>query len=214
MQRILNAGGQVSLVQGDVSKIEDAERIIEQSLAALGGLDILVNNAGINVRNASVTSVPISDWSRVLETNLTGVFLMSRFALKPMLEARRGGAIVNVSSVSGIFGDPDQAPHNAAKGGVTVLTKNMAVDYARHGIRVNAVCPGRVDTPMPMTRLRPGESWESTLAEWGRNVPLGRVGRPEDIASAILFFASDDAGWITGATLIVDGGVTASHPFG
>jgi NAD(P)-dependent dehydrogenase (short-subunit alcohol dehydrogenase family) len=204
-------GGRAALVQGDVSQPKGAERMVNESIAALGGLDILVNNAGIIVRGASVTSVAIEDWDRVLGIDLTGVFLVSRFALAHMLAAGHGGSIVNVSSVSGILGDANLAPYNAAKGGVNLLTKNMALDYAPHRIRVNAVCPGRVATPMPKSRLKPGDDWETLLAQWGRNIPLGRIGQPEDVAQAILFLASEEAGWITGATLVVDGGSTISH---
>jgi len=209
---IRQAGGRAARVQGDVGRPEDAERMVRETVASLGGLDVLVNNAGIIVRNASVTSVAIEDWERVIRTDLTGVFLVSRFALQHMVEAGRGGAIVHVSSVSGILGDPNLAPYNAAKGGVNVLTKNMALDYARHGIRVNAVCPGRVATPMPRSRLKPEEDWEEILARWGKNIPLGRVGRPEDIAYAVLFLASDESAWITGTTLVIDGGATITHP--
>jgi NAD(P)-dependent dehydrogenase (short-subunit alcohol dehydrogenase family) len=212
VRRIRDGDGRAALVQGDVSRREDAERMVAETVAGFGGLDILVNNAGIIVRGASVTAVSIEDWERVLDVNLSGVFLVSKFALRWMVQAGRGGAIVNVSSVSGIVGDPNSAPYNAAKGGVNLLTKNMALDYAAHGIRVNAVCPGLVATPMPMSRLRPGDDWEATLAQWGRNIPLGRVGQPEDVARAILFLASEEAAWITGTTLVVDGGSTISHP--
>lgn len=204
--------GHAALVQGDVSRPEDAERMVAETIEAFGGLDVLVNNAGIIVRGASVTSVSIEDWNRVIDIDLSGVFLVSRFALRHMVPAGRGGAIVNVSSVSGLLGDPNAAPYNAAKGGVNLLTKSMALDYAPHRIRVNAVCPGRVATPMPMSRLKPGDDWETALAQWGRNIPLGRVGRPEDVAHAILFLASEEASWITGTTLVVDGGATISHP--
>src|SRR5947207_8410743 len=169
--------------------------MVAGTLATLGGIDILVNNAGIIVRNASVTSVALEDWERMLQIDLTGVFLVSRFALLEMLKAGRGGAIVHVSSVAGILGDPKLAPYNAAKGGVNLLTKNMALDFASKGIRVNAVCPGRIATPMPQSRLKPGEDWEAVLAAWGKNIPLGRVGRPDDVARAILFLASDEASW-------------------
>ena len=202
------AGGTAALVTGDVSKAEDAERMVRETVAAFGGIDVLVNNAGIIVRNASVTSVAIEDWRRVLDVDLHGVFLVSRFALLDMVPAGRGGAIVHVSSVAGILGDPKMAPYNAAKGGVNLLAKNMALDYASRGIRVNAVCPGRIATPMPMSRLKPGDDWEAILAQWGKNIPLGRVGRPEDVANAILFLASNAAAWITGTTLVVDGGAT------
>lgn len=212
VRRVESNGGRAGLVQGDVSRPEDAERAVAETVGRFGGLDILINNAGIISRNASVTSVSIEDWERVLDVDLTGVFLVSRFALLEMLQDRRGGSIVNVSSVSGIMGDANLAPYNAAKGGVNLLTKNMALDYAPHGIRVNAVCPGRIATPMPMSRLKPGEDWEVLLAQWGRNIPLGRIGRPEDVAHAILFLASGEADWITGTTLVVDGGSTISHP--
>jgi len=212
VRRVVAGGGTAALVQGDVARPADAERMVRETVAALGGLDVLVNNAGILVRNASVTAVPIEDWQRVIDVDLTGVFLVSRFALGEMVGAGRGGAVVNVSSVAGILGDPKMAPYNAAKGGVNLLTKNMALDYAPHGIRVNAVCPGRIATPMPMSRLKPGEDWEELLARWGKNIPLGRVGRPEDVAQAIRFLASDEAAWITGTTLVIDGGATICHP--
>jgi NAD(P)-dependent dehydrogenase (short-subunit alcohol dehydrogenase family) len=206
------AGRRGALVQGDVGDAGDAERMVEETVRALGGLDILVNNAGIIVRNASVTSVSLEDWDRMLRIDLTGVFLVSRFALGHMVPAKRGGAIVNVSSVAGILGDPNLAPYNASKGGVNLLTKNMALDYAPHGIRVNAVCPGRVATPMPQSRLKPGDDWEEIQRRWGKNIPLGRVGQPEDIARSILFLASDESSWITGTLLVIDGGATICHP--
>jgi NAD(P)-dependent dehydrogenase (short-subunit alcohol dehydrogenase family) len=211
-RRIEKAGRRSALVQGDVGDAGDAERMVEETVRALGGIDILVNNAGIIVRNASVTSVSLEDWDRMLRIDLTGVFLVSRFALGHMVPARRGGAIVNVSSVAGILGDPNLAPYNAAKGGVNLLTKNMALDYAPHGIRVNAVCPGRVATPMPQSRLKPGDDWEEIQRRWGKNIPLGRVGQPEDIANSILFLASDESSWITGTLLVIDGGATICHP--
>jgi NAD(P)-dependent dehydrogenase (short-subunit alcohol dehydrogenase family) len=212
VRRVAGAGGQAVCVQGDVSRAADAERMVQETVRALGGLDILVNNAGIIVRNASVTNVSIEDWERVIGIDLTGVFLVSRFALQEMVRAGAGGAVVTVSSVAGLMGDPNLAPYNAAKGGVNLLSKNMALDYARHGIRVNTVCPGRVWTPMPMSRLRPEDAPEEILARWGKNIPLGRVGQPEDIARAVLFLASDEASWITGIDLVIDGGATICHP--
>jgi len=212
VQLVTKAGGHATWVQGDVSKPADAERMVVETVRAHGGLDILVNNAGVIVRNASVTNVSIEDWERVIGVDLTGVFLVSRFALQEMVRAGRGGAIVTVSSVAGIMGDPNLAPYNAAKGGANLLSKNMALDYARHQIRVNTVCPGRVWTPMPMSRLKPDESHDEVLARWGKNIPLGRVGQPEDIARAILFLASDEASWITGTDLVIDGGATICHP--
>ncbi len=212
VRRVGATGGTAALVQGDVASPADAERMVVETVAALGGIDLLVNNAGIIVRNASVTSVSLEDWERMLRIDLTGVFLVSRFALTEMVKAGRGGSVVHVSSVAGIVGDPKLAPYNAAKGGVNLLTKNMALDYAAHGIRVNAVCPGRIWTPMPRSRLKPEDDPQEILARWGKNIPLGRVGMPEDVARAILFLASDEAAWITGAWLVVDGGATCSHP--
>jgi NAD(P)-dependent dehydrogenase (short-subunit alcohol dehydrogenase family) len=212
VHRVEAAGGEAGLSQGDVSSPADAERMVRETVARFGGLDILVNNAGIIVRNASVTTVSIEDWERLLKIDLTGVFLVSRFAIPEMLKAGRGGSIVNVSSVAGILGDPKLAPYNAAKGGVNLLTKNMAIDYAPHGIRVNAICPGRIATPMPQSRIGPDEDWGEVLARWGKNIPLGRVGTPEDVALAILFYASDEASWITGTIVVVDGGATICHP--
>ena len=212
VRRVAAGGGRAGLVAGDVSSPADAERMVRETVTALGGIDLLVNNAGIIVRNASVTSVSLEDWERMLRIDLTGVFLVSRFALLEMLKAGQGGSIVHVSSVAGILGDPKLAPYNAAKGGVNLLTKNMALDYAPHGIRVNAVCPGRIWTPMPISRLKPEDDYQEILARWGKNIPLGRVGMPEDVARAILFLASDEAAWITGTWLVVDGGATISHP--
>ncbi|MBI2161799.1 MAG: SDR family oxidoreductase [Candidatus Rokubacteria bacterium] len=212
VRRVAAGGGRAGLVAGDVSSAVDAERMVRETVTALGGIDVLVNNAGIIVRNASVTSVSLEDWERMLRIDLTGVFLVSRFALLEMLKAGQGGSIVHVSSVAGILGDPKLAPYNAAKGGVNLLTKNMALDYAPHGIRVNAVCPGRIWTPMPISRLKPGDDPQEILARWGKNIPLGRVGTPEDVARAILFLASDESAWITGTWLVVDGGATISHP--
>jgi len=210
--RVARGGGEACAVTGDVSNPEDAERMVEETVERFGKVDVLVNNAGILVRGARVTDVAIEDWRRVLETNLTGAFLVSRFAIRQMLAQGRGGAVVNISSVSGILGDAAFAPYNASKGGLNLLTKNMAIDYAKHGIRVNAVCPGRVDTPMPRSRMKPGDDWEEILARWGERIPLGRVGKPEDVASAALYLASDESSWVTGIELVVDGGVTMSHP--
>ena len=208
---IRQAGGEAIAIQGDISQIADAERMVRTTVETYGQIDILVNNAGVIVRNASVTSVAIEDWDRVLNINLRGVFLVSRFALQEMVKARRG-SIINISSTSGLFGDFGFAPYNASKGGLNLLTKNMALDYARYGIRVNAICPSLVATPMPRTRLKPEEDFEQAVQEWGKNFPLGRVGRPEDVAYAALYLASDEASWVTGIELVLDGGITASHP--
>lgn len=172
---IQKAGGEASLVQGDVARLEDAERMVGETVRQLRGVDIVVNNAGINVRNASVTAVSIEDWERVIGIDLTGVFLVSRFALEEMIKQGEGGTIVNVSSVAGMVTDANTPPYAAAKGGLNMLTRSMAYDYAPYGIRVNAVCPGRIVTPMMLSRFKSDEDPKETLAQWGRKIPLGRL---------------------------------------
>lgn len=211
VQTIQKLGGDAIAIAGDVSKVADAERMVQSTVETYGKIDILVNNAGVIVRNASVTNVSIEDWDLVLNINLRGTFLVSRFALQEMMK-RQSGNIINISSTSGLYGDFNFAPYNASKGGLNLLTKNMALDYARYGIRVNCICPSLVATPMPRGRLKPGEDFEKAQQEWGKNFPIGRIGRPEDVAYAALYLASDESSWVTGIELVLDGGITASHP--
>ncbi|RMF90641.1 MAG: SDR family oxidoreductase [Nitrospinota bacterium] len=184
----------------------EAERLVQATVEAFGRLDILFNNAGV-IDRTNLTDTTIADWDRVIETNLKGTFLVSRFAIPQMIKAG-GGSIINNSSISGFVAAPNNASYHASKGAIITLTKSMALDYAPYGIRVNCVCPGLVETPMPLSRLKPGERWEDKVPEWVKDYPLGRLGKPEDIAKAVLFLASDDASWITGISLVVDGGYT------
>lgn len=194
-------GGEAGFVRTDVSDEEQVRALVEATLARYGGLDILVNNAGIAAPWGSVTDVSYADWRQVLATNLDSIFLCSKHAI-PALIARGGGSIVNLSSVLGhgvVRGFP---AYCASKGGLELLTRQMALEYARHNVRVNAIAPGFIATPMFETG-HPEE--EKVLI--ARQHPLGRVGRPEEVANAALFLASDEASFITGATLVVDGGL-------
>jgi len=193
--------------------VRDAERIREVVAAALerhGRIDVLVNSAGV-AGGGMVHLLEQKDWDFVLEVNLKGTYLVSKHVLPAML-AQHSGSIVNIASVEGIEGFLGGSSYNASKGGVVLLTKNMAIDYARAGVRVNVVCPGFIDTPL----FRSVFSLEATRAmrEKIREAhQLGRFGEPVEIANAALFLASDEASFVTGVTLPVDGGYTAGHRF-
>ena len=201
----LRPHGEVHFFPVDVSAEESVRRLIAQTVDTLGGLDILVNNAGI-ISRIPVHDLETTEWSRIIDTDLTGVFLCSREAL-PHLRASHG-AIVNIASYLSFRAGTALTPaYNAAKAGVVSLTRTMAVAYGPDGVRVNAVCPAFVPTELNRTL------WEKhTEEQWQRikqNYPLRRVGMPEDIAYAVFFLASPEAGWITGISLVVDGGLTA-----
>lgn len=183
----------------------DASFAVRRTVEVFGGLDVLVNNAGVFVGGSAERTLE-EDWSRAIAVNLTGPFLLSREAL-PHLRRRRG-SIVNVGSTLGSRPIPGALPYAVAKAGLVMLTTATAAEEARHGVRVNAVAPGVVDTPIHRTRV--GEDPADIayfLEEMGKLHPLGRIGRPEDIAAAVLFLASDDSSWTTGVVLPVDGGI-------
>ena len=203
VQRIAAAGGEALAIPADVTQSAAVQAMVDQGLAAFGRIDILVNNAGAS-QGDDILTFDEATWDWNLAVVLKSVYLCSRAVLPQMIE-RRSGAIVNISSVNGIVGLGEEA-YSAAKAGMNVLTKNMAVKYGRFGIRVNAICPGTVRTPIWGPRLEKDPHIFEKLAKW---YPLGRVGEPEDIANAALFLASDEAAWITGATLVVDGGLLA-----
>jgi NAD(P)-dependent dehydrogenase (short-subunit alcohol dehydrogenase family) len=199
------AGGEAFYQQTDVSQRVDVQRLVDACLERYGRLDILVNNAGIGGPGKPLYESDEEDWDLVLDTNLKGCFLGMRYAIPPMREAG-GGAIINLSSVLAEHTLPGCTAYSASKAGIIALTRATALEVGQHGIRVNCIQPGSTDTPM---------MWEG-LDEAGRReieplvaaaAPLGKVGSPEEIAQAALFLASDAASFITGASLLVDGGL-------
>lgn len=198
-KEIEDAGGKAFTVQGDVSKSEDVDRIFKIVKDEFGGLDVLVNNAGIN-RDALLIRMKESNWDDVIATDLKSDFLTTKAAAAMMMRKRKG-SIINISSVVGIMGNIGQANYAAAKAGVIGLTKACAKEMAARNIRVNAVAPGFIETAM--TDGIPEKIREGMIA----SIPMGRMGQPEDIARAVCFLASDDASYITGQVLIVDGGL-------
>jgi NAD(P)-dependent dehydrogenase (short-subunit alcohol dehydrogenase family) len=203
---IEKAGGEARCVAVDVSCGVDAERMVQFAIQEFGQLDILCNNAGVNLA-APATETSEADWDRLMDVNLKGVFLGSKYAIKEM--ARRGrGAIVNTVSAAGLKGMPNMAAYNASKGGAALLTRQMALDYAKQGVRVNGVCPGVVDTPMTRRFLETNPDPQGLSRSWAE-IPIGHIAQPDDIARAVAFLASDEASYITGVLLPVDGGITA-----
>ena len=187
------AGGRA--VQADVAEPEEAKRLIEEA----GELDILVNNAGIT-RDTLLARMPDDDWRAVIETNLSGCFYTCRAAVRGMMK-RRSGSIVNVSSIVGLHGNPGQTNYGAAKAGMIGFTKSLARELGGRGVRANVVAPGYVKSRL--TEILPEELRSQMLA----NTPLGRLGDPEDVAGAVRFLCSDEASFITGEVLLVDGGL-------
>jgi meso-butanediol dehydrogenase / (S,S)-butanediol dehydrogenase / diacetyl reductase len=194
--------GAVSMLV-DVRSEAEVQSAIEEVARRFGCIDALINNAGIAIRK-SVGDADETSWKDVLDVNLKGAFLCSKHALRFM---PRFGSIVHMSSVVGITGVNDRAAYSSAKGALVALARNMAVDYASRNIRVNCVCPGFVRTPFIQGLISDPEREEKIV----RQHPLGRLGEPEDIANAVLFLISDEASWITGHALIVDGGFSIGH---
>lgn len=199
VKEITSKGGQAISLMGDVSHAEEVNHLLEEILSRLSRIDILVNNAGIT-RDQLLLRMSEEDWDRVLSVNLKGAFLCTRAALRPMLKQRRG-RIVNIASITGLIGNPGQANYAASKGGLIAFTKTTAKEVASRGITVNAIAPGFIDTAM--TRALS----QSVKDEILRQIPLGFFGKPEDVAAAVAFLASEDARYITGQTLTVDGGL-------
>jgi NAD(P)-dependent dehydrogenase (short-subunit alcohol dehydrogenase family) len=200
---IREAGGAAAARPCDISKAADVAGAIAAAVERAGGIDVVANVAGVGGfrRTAEVT---LEEWNRVIGVNLTGTFLMCQAALPHVLERR--GAIINVASVAGLRSHPYAAAYCASKGGVVMLTRALAAEFGRKGVRINAVCPGGVETPLiQQFQLPPGVSPQALA----RITPLGRMGQPHEIAGAIAFLASDDALYLNGEALVVDGGMTA-----
>ena len=201
---VTNAGGRAVFEAGDVTRAADCQRVVERAVRDFGGIHVLFNNAGI-IRRASVVELSEADWDRVMAVNVKAIFLMSRLAI-PIMEKTGGGSIINMASGWGLAGGPRAAVYCASKGAVVLLTKAMAIDHGPQKIRVNCICPGDTDTAMLRNEAQQlGEPDDRFLAEAAKR-PLGRVGKPEEIAQAALYLASDASSFVTGTALVVDGG--------
>jgi len=208
LELIDKKGHNVLFIKADISKEVDARRIIDETVAKFGKLDILFNNAGIWI-DKKVEDLEVEEWDRIMDINLKGVFLCSKYAV-PQMRTQGKGVIVNNSSCNGLVGDYGDPAYCASKGGVALLTKAMALDYARENIRVNAICCGEIETQMFLEEARVNRmSVEEYRKEVASAHPMGRIGTPEEAANAVLFLACDDSSFITGTLLSVDGGLTA-----
>ena len=210
LRRVEAAGSEGLLLQADVAQETEVERMIGQLADHFGGIDVLVNNSGIGTSKSPdrVAEILEEDWDRVLAVNLKGVMLTCKHAL-PIMMREAYGSIINISSIRGLLGNPTLASYCASKGGVVLLSKQMALDYARYGIRVNTICPGFVLTEMLEGYINKQDDPEAARINFASMSPLDRIGKPEEIASAALFFASDASSFVTGTALPVDGGYTA-----
>jgi NAD(P)-dependent dehydrogenase (short-subunit alcohol dehydrogenase family) len=207
VKRIKEVGAGAIFLRADVSSAGDCRRAVEETKEEFGRLDILFNNAGVFYPHTALECSE-KEWDEQMDINLKGTFLMSKFVL-PVMIAQRGGVIINNASGWGIVGGDRAVAYCASKGGVVLMTKAMAIDHGPQGIRVNCVCPGDVETPMlPADAKMRGMKWDEYIAGCAKR-PLRRVGTVDEIAKAVLFLASDESSFMTGAALVVDGGGTA-----
>jgi len=207
LKEIEKLGSKATAVECDVTRAKDAERAVRETAKKFGKLNVLVNNAGI-LSVATVEKVSEEEWDRVMTVNLKGPFLMSRAALKEFRKAG-GGAIVNIGSVMGLVAMQNRAAYSASKGGVTMLTKAMALDHAHENVRVNCICPSLVETELVKGLFDDSEQGKALRKARVGTIPLGRFGKPMDVAELAVFLASEESSWITGAAIPLDGGLTA-----
>ena len=202
VDEIEKGGGKAISVQADVSEPEGVQNLIRQTVKEFGRLDVMVNNAGIE-QKIPFLEAPLEAWEKVISVNLTGVWLGCQEAARQMVSQGEGGRIINVSSVHEDLAMPTNAPYCAAKGGVRMLMRTIAVELAPHSITVNNIAPGAIETPINRNLDDHPEQRQELLAE----IPLGRIGRPEDVASVAVYLASDSSSYSTGSTFFVDGGM-------
>jgi NAD(P)-dependent dehydrogenase (short-subunit alcohol dehydrogenase family) len=199
LQLSRTGGAEVVLEQGDVARGEDVDRVVAAAVERFGGIDVLVSNAGIAYAEPFL-DITRERWDETQRVNLTGMFVVTQRVAREMVPAG-GGTILLTSSTNGLVGEDRYAHYNASKGGVTLLTKSLAIELGPHGIRVNAVCPGYIVTPLAASIDDP-----EFMEAYRQRLPLRRLGKPADVAGAFAFLASDDAAFITGETLVIDGG--------
>ena len=203
VQEIENFGGRACAVAADISKPADVDQLVKTAVVHFGQLDVLVNNAGVEEKHPFLET-PLEVWNKVITVDLTGPWLCSQRAAQQMVHQRNGGRIINISSVHEELTMPTNAPYCAAKGGLRMLMRTIAVELAPHHITVNNVCPGAVATPMDAQLEKNPKQYETLLDE----IPLHRMAKPDEIASMCAYLASDEASYITGASFIIDGGMT------
>lgn len=201
LARVEQIGGRAIAHQADVTDYAASEKLIEGALDHFNRIDILINNAGIT-RDNLLVRMKEDEWEEVISTNLTGVYNCTRAVIKPLLKQKSGGSIINLASVAGVYGNSGQANYAAAKGGIIAFTRTIAKELGSRGITVNAVAPGLIETEM--TAALPEQLKKEIMAR----IALGRFGKPEDVARVILFLASEEAAYITGQVIAVDGGIT------
>ena len=202
VKQIESAGGKVIAVAADVSKPDQVASLIQQTISAFGKLDILVNNAGIEHKHP-ITEFPLDQWNQIIAVNLTGPFLCAQAAANQMISQKGAGRVINISSVHQDLPMPGNAPYCASKGGLRMLMRTMAVELAPKGITVNNIGPGAIYTPIDADVQANPEMEAALMAE----IPVGRWGKPEEVANLAIFLASDDAAYVTGSTYFIDGGM-------
>lgn len=202
---IVKEQGKACAVAGSVTNESHVQEAVRQTVRQFGRLDILVNNAGVGDFGKRLHETDDATWAQVLDVNLTGVFRMTRASLPQMLK-QGTGAIVNISSIASLVGLPTLSAYAASKGALDAMTRALAVDYAKDGIRCNVVNPGLIDTPMAAPLMSNSEQLDLILSRY----PIRRVGKPEEVANMVLYLVSDEAAWVTGGTFPVDGGLTIS----
>jgi NAD(P)-dependent dehydrogenase (short-subunit alcohol dehydrogenase family) len=207
-QEIRAVGATARFIAADLTSAAACKELIADVMASEGRIDVLFNNAGTLEIKGSVVDTSEEDWDFAIAANLTSVFLCCKYVIPEMIR-NGGGVIVNNASISAVIGSPGAAAYNASKAGVALLTKSIAIDFATSGIRANCLCPGAILSPTNTRQIESGPDPAETYRTLLSQHPIGRLGTPEDVASAVLFLATDDSSFITGASLMVDGGYTA-----
>ena len=196
-------GNYVLSIQGDMTKNEDLDHLINETLNNFNGIDILVNNAGL-FEGAPLHEISDSQWDTIMDINIRSVFQLTKRVL-PTMMARKNGSIIHISSILGLIAVPQVAAYNVSKGALNQFSRSIAVEYGSHGIRSNSICPGLIETDMTADLMED----KALMQEWSKEYPIGRFGKPNDIANACLYLASDESSFVTGASIPVDGGFTA-----